>query len=154
MSRVDASRRADLHVHDGLERLNQLGLPEQRLQLRSRLFPFRVRRARERSLDPAPAALRKVRAQAPPQVDGLADVQGPAGLVAQYVDAWRRRRAGANPLAGVAPGLAPIVDDERLRDEAPREIGRRIPDPEHFSGQTLMVRLGAHFRHAGQEAIP
>ncbi len=147
-------RRTDLDVHDGVERLNQLGLPEQRFQLRSRLLPFRVRDTRERGFDAAPAALRKVRAQAPPQVVCLSDVQWPAGLVAQDVDAWRLRRAGANPLARLAPGLAPIFDDKRLRHEAPREIGRRIPDPEDFSGQTLMVRLRAHLRHAGQKAIP
>jgi hypothetical protein len=147
-------RRTDLDVHDGFERLNQLGFPEQRLHLRSRLFPFRVGNTRERSFDPPPAPLREMGAQAPPQVDGLSDVQCPAGLIAQYIDAWRRRRAGADPRASVAPGLAPIVDDKRLRHEAAREIGRRIPDPEDFKRQTLMVRLTAHFRHAGQKAIP
>jgi hypothetical protein len=95
-----------------------------------------------------------VGAKAPPQVDGLSDVQCPAGLVAQDVDPWRRRRAGANPLAREAPRLTPIFDDKRLRHEAPREIGGRIPDPEHFSGQTLMVGRRAHLRHAGKKAIP
>jgi hypothetical protein len=95
-----------------------------------------------------------VRPQAPPQTICFSDVQGPAHLVAQDVDTWSLRRAGANPLARLPPGLTPILDHKGLRHEAPREIGRRIPDPQNLSGQTLMVRIRAHSCHAGQKAIP
>src|SRR5207247_11039036 len=96
---------------------------------------------------------RKMRAQPPPKVHGLADVDGVAVRILQGVDARRGRRGAGNPLADALPHVAPVFDDERLRHEPAREFGRRAADAEYFGRQLLMVRRVAHFRQAGEKYV-
>ena len=95
----------------------------------------------------------QMRAQAAAQVDRLADVERAAAGVLQHVDARRRRRVAADPLAGAAPGLASILEHQRLRDEPARELGRRAADAEHLGGEPLMVGRVAHLGEPGEQAV-
>ena len=111
--------------------------------LRAPIRPRSIRRSPRatcRALSASPAPPGKMRAQPPPQVDRLADIQRATLLVAQDVDARRGRRRGADALARAAPALAAIFDDQRLRDQPPGQFGRRVADAEHLSGQARIIR--------------
>src|SRR6185295_5515673 len=100
--------------------------------------------ARQLRLDGAPAAVGEMGAQASAQVHRFPDIERAAGGVLQHVDAGDSRCVAADALTRAAPGLAAILEDERLRDQPPGELGRRAADPEDLGGEALMVGRSAH----------
>src|SRR5262249_44657108 len=127
---------------------------EPRLGLRTALLPCRVGGAGESRLDGFPATVREVRTKPPPQIDRLTYVERTVIRVLQHVNAWCRGRSAADAFARAAPLLASILDDQRLRDEPLRELGRRAADAEHLCRQPLMIDGVAHRSDASEKAIP
>lgn len=56
-------------------------------------------------------------------------------------------------LADDGPGVTPILEHERLRDELPCERGRRIADPEHIGREPDVVRPVTHLVESRQQSI-
>jgi hypothetical protein len=83
-------------------------------------------------------------AQPPPQIDRLSDVERPPLLVADDIHACAGRRGAANPFAGPAPRLVPILNDQRLGHQPAGQLFGGPPNPQHFGGETSMVRPVAH----------
>src|SRR5262249_48671738 len=87
------------------------------------------------------------------QIQRLAEVEGPAGRVLQHVHARRRRRLESNTLPRAAPDVASILEHQRLRHEAARELGRRAADAEHLRREALMIGGVAHLGEPREESV-
>ena len=144
---------ARLYIDLRRKLVDQPRFEQQRFQLRSDFLPLRIDGSREAGLQTAPAPAGKMRAQPSSQVDRFSDIESAALRVAEGVDAWRLRRARDNPRPCRGPRLAAIFDDQRLRDEAPREFGRSIGDAQHFGRERLIVGPRAHLAQSRMQSI-
>jgi hypothetical protein len=96
-------------------------------------------------------------AEPPSQIRRLSDVQRATVGVAEHVHAGCARCFIANAFADAPPGVAPILDDERLFDQAPRKSGGRAADPQDFAREALVIGTVSrllHLREPGGERVP
>ena len=147
-------RLADLDVRRRLQLLDQRGFTQQRFELGADLLPLRGGNPRERRFQTAPSPQREVGAQPASQPIRLAHVDGAAVLVAEHVNARRVRSAPGDPFTGPPPRVPAVFDDQRLRYQAPGQLRRRVPDPEHFGRKPLMIRSRTHLRQPSEQSIP